>query len=149
MTTIAWDGRTMAADGRSTDDDEVVLTWRMRKIFRAQGELVGLAGDVAAMQRVRAWMLGGCQGKRPDHSEVAILVVRPDRQALIAESGGELVEVDTPCAIGSGRHHAVTAMDCGKTAAEAVALAMKRDACTGGEITTLRLKEKPCRKPKR
>jgi hypothetical protein len=47
--------------------------------------------------------------------------------------------LDNPCAIGSGTDHALTAMDMGATAEEAIGWAAKRDAGTGGTIRTFRL----------
>ena len=43
-------------------------------------------------------------------------------------------------AIGSGSSHALTAMDCGLSAKDAVKMAMKRDTCTGGKIRTYKVK---------
>jgi hypothetical protein len=43
-------------------------------------------------------------------------------------------------AIGSGAAHAITAMDCGKNAMQAVRYAARRDINTGGRIVTARLK---------
>ncbi len=37
-------------------------------------------------------------------------------------------------ALGSGQDHAITAMDCGKSAIESVELAKKRDSSTGGKV---------------
>jgi hypothetical protein len=43
-------------------------------------------------------------------------------------------------AIGTGTDHAITAMDCGLSAREAVKMAMKRDTGTGGRIRTYKVK---------
>ena len=45
-----------------------------------------------------------------------------------------------PNAMGSGEEHAITAMDCGLTAAEAVEMAKKRDSSTGGKVRTYKIK---------
>ena len=42
---------------------------------------------------------------------------------------------------GSGQDHAITALDCGKTAVEAVKLAIKRDNCSGGKVRTFKIKQ--------
>jgi ATP-dependent protease HslVU (ClpYQ) peptidase subunit len=47
------------------------------------------------------------------------------------------LRLDNPFAIGSGSHFALTAMDMGATAAEAVEMAKKRDTSTGGLVRTL------------
>jgi ATP-dependent protease HslVU (ClpYQ) peptidase subunit len=42
-------------------------------------------------------------------------------------------------AIGSGQDHALTAMDCGLSAKEAIKMAMKRDVGTGGRVRIYKL----------
>lgn len=44
-------------------------------------------------------------------------------------------------AIGSGMYYALTAMDCGCSAEEAVKMAAKRDVNTGGEIRIFKIQE--------
>lgn len=48
--------------------------------------------------------------------------------------------LDNPVATGSGEEYALTAMDCGLSAKEAVKMAMKRDTGTGGRIRTFKIK---------
>ena len=45
-------------------------------------------------------------------------------------------------AAGSGACYAITALDCGKSAAQAVQMAIKRDPNSGGRIVTMRLEPK-------
>lgn len=47
---------------------------------------------------------------------------------------------DMTASIGSGSDHALTAMDLGCSAVEAVKMAKKRDTCTGGRIRTFKIK---------
>lgn len=47
------------------------------------------------------------------------------------------VWLDHPYVLGSGSDHAITAMDMGATAAQAVEMAKKRDTSTGGQVRTL------------
>lgn len=60
------------------------------------------------------------------------------------EDGKEFwkVKLDTKktYAIGSGSPHAITAMDCGLSAKDAVKMAMKRDSRTGGRIKVYKIK---------
>ena len=49
------------------------------------------------------------------------------------------LSLSNPDAIGSGSPFALTAMDMGASAEEAVTMAAKRDSCTGGKIRTLRI----------
>lgn len=50
------------------------------------------------------------------------------------------IREDCPCAVGSGESYAYAAMDLGKSAADAVRSAMKRDVGTGGKIRTYKVK---------
>ncbi|WP_025126463.1 proteasome subunit beta [Pseudomonas sp. PH1b] len=50
-------------------------------------------------------------------------------------------------AIGSGSPFALTAMDMGATAEEAVGMAAKRDSCTGGKIRTVRIAHESANSP--
>ena len=43
-------------------------------------------------------------------------------------------------AVGSGAVFAIAAMDCGKSAVEAIRIAKKRDVNTGGRIRTIKVK---------
>lgn len=49
------------------------------------------------------------------------------------------VWMERPYVLGSGSDHAMTAMDMGASAAEAVEMAKKRDMSTGGDVRTLRI----------
>lgn len=58
MTCIAWDGHTLAADGRVTDGRGKTST--TTKIFRAPGGLlVGGTGDASVVTELQAWFLAG------------------------------------------------------------------------------------------
>lgn len=137
MTTVAFDGRTMAGDGRLADD--AIASDDFRKIFRIRGQIVGLSGAASACMAMVDWMKGGCEGKRPECSNTSILIVEPDGTAMIQDDGGTPLKVSVPCAIGSGSNYAVAIMDAGGSATKAVRAAMKRDPRTGGKIRTLRL----------
>jgi ATP-dependent protease HslVU (ClpYQ) peptidase subunit len=54
---------------------------------------------------------------------------------------------DNAFALGSGSHFALTAMDMGATAAEAVEMAKKRDTSTGGLVRTLVISNHPEKTP--
>ena len=56
------------------------------------------------------------------------------------------LEATRPAATGSGMDHAITAMDCGLSAKDAVRMAIKRDAGSGGRVRTFKVK--PIGKPR-
>jgi len=80
--------------------------------------------------------------------EVFGLIVRPDKSLWESAIAGhremfwlEPVALKVPRAFGSGELHALTAMDMGASAKEAVGMAAKRDIYTGGKINTFKLKK--------
>lgn len=137
MTTIAWDGMTLAADrcrvnGRGTRQ-------QIRKLYELEEWVFGLCGDVSDFATVRHWLAGGAKwDERPELNEPqdpsTALVVRKLDGALFLLQGKRacLVELPLgPCAIGSGAPYALTAMRLGKGASEAVEIASQFDDGTG------------------
>lgn len=143
MTCVAWDGRTLAADrlmcngytGQSTT-----------KIERFGVELIGITGDLSVGLEVRAWYLNGADplsfpssNRNPDKG-ASLIVVRPSGEVWKFESGPHAFRVEGAfCAFGSGDEAALVAMACGKTAAEAVALAAMFNTTVGHGVDTLEL----------
>lgn len=137
MTTVAWDGKMLACDGRMSDT--AILSKTFRKIWRVKESLVGMSGKVDELEVIKAFIESGMQGAQPKTDELDILLVHPDGSAFTSENGGPFSRIDTPCAIGSGRDFALAAMDLGFDAATAVKTAAKRDPSTGGRVFTLEL----------
>lgn len=142
MTTIAWDGKTLAGDrlctdGRTKSERRKVMQYALR------AELIAYAGRVDVGDEMVQWYLFDVSrreafpaGQRDDNTSVTLIVV---------ERSGDIIEYGiTPCpirhskpqfyAIGSGREYAMAAMHCGKTAAEAVEIAAVYDLYTGGGV---------------
>ena len=145
MTTIAWDGKTLAGDRLCTDGS---MKHDRSKIMRYQNIdmgifLIAYAGRVDVGDEMVQWYAGGVwlvekypQAQRDESTSVTFIVV---------ERCGDIVEYGiTPYpirhskppfyAIGSGREYAMAAMHCGKTAAEAVEIAAVYDLYTGGGV---------------
>lgn len=128
MTVICWDGKTLAGDKMSADN------WtarRVRKIMRVRsGEaLAGAAGDADRCRALMAWFDQG--GEFPDHlrrgdnTDATLLVIWRDGRCELYQREPFPIVLDGKelQAIGSGAEAALAAMHCGKTAAEAVAVA--------------------------
>lgn len=132
MTTIAWDGKTLASDSLSTFNG--VRSGELKKLFRlTDGRIVGCAGDMDFMVPFIDWL----EGKRetlPDGYQMGSIVVMPDGSARHYEEKGNYTPADAPYAIGSGFLAALASMKCGKNAQEAVAIAAELDIYTGGKI---------------
>lgn len=144
MTTVATDGVTIAADGRTTAGNEIVND-STRKIHRLpDGSVVAEAGtctaSITAIEELSDAML---EGRPPKFAkgEYTLLRLRADGKAVIY--WGELtpVEVPTPYAIGSGGEFARGAMAYGASAAVAVRIATKLDSKSGGRVRSMKPKE--------
>jgi len=66
------------------------------------------------------------------------IMVSPKGEVLFWESSALSFQTQAPLAIGSGAPYALAAMECGKTAEEAVAIACKFDPYFGGEIQSVK-----------
>lgn len=140
MTTIATDGRSMAGDGQQTHSNDVITGLGIAKVRRLpDGSIIGICGDVVDALSYIKWL--ECGGTKPKFT-------RPFEALLLSPKEGltyrytpslEPVPCEAPAAIGHGMQYALAAMDCGKSPAEAVEIAARRDPYTGGKITTLRI----------
>lgn len=149
MTTVAFRDGVMASDSRAVDSHGITVS---KKIFRKKvgkkEHLVGVCGDLIAAMLFVDWYGSG------DDKILAALraagvdadfhvLVWTGSKLFTANSLCRLVEVEEAFySVGSGAAHAMTAMDCGKSAAQAVALAARRDPNTGGRTVTATLESK-------
>lgn len=138
MTTVATDGKTIAADGLATYGDIIVET-QQRKIVQRDGVLFATTGGSAAGDAAIAWYLGGADPQEAPKGKWTLIVVLGVDQPLFVFNDEEPYadEWSVPAAFGSGHAIARAAMICGKSPAEAVAVAATLDPMTGGEITVV------------
>lgn len=148
MTTIAWDGKTLAADRRATYGN---LKASVTKIFRLEASgptrcwsfedvmLFAWSGSFQDGLAIREYMEGNqhCGVPKPELKEDSGsgLIITYDRRLFRLEN--RLVRIpirEEFTAVGSGRDFAIAAMACGKGAAEAVELAARFDAWTGDGV---------------
>jgi hypothetical protein len=140
MTVIAWDGKTMAADKRTTDCG---LPRTSTKIIRAEGgALLGACGDSSMCRALRAWWMAGADTENyPDKDKTSsLLVVTRGAKVLLYWDGPFPVETEEKfTAVGSGRDYAIAAMHFGQTAEDAVRLACIYDTGCGNGVDVLTL----------
>ena len=138
MTTIATDGKTMAAD-TERHARAFILQQDAIKMFRINGVVYGVAGDPACAEKYLGWVRMGCP-KETEPSPDGEWVVTFVRFGKIWHVNSSLapMEVGAPYAIGSGAEGAMAAMLCGKTPAQAIKIAMKLDGDTGGKVRTMK-----------
>lgn len=149
MTTIAFDGRTVAADRQMTIGGTAVKS-PFAKISRVKYEgaksVVGFSsGNVCHVAPVIDWMHRGCPNDdtKPDiHTEgkdFSLMLVNAAGVFYATESLNLIPIGNIPWAIGSGADFALGAMAAGASAKRAILLTMDLDTSTGMGIDVLRL----------
>ena len=138
MTTIAFDGKTLAADGRAIGD--FIHQSEPRKIFRVgPGLYAAGAGRWADIHHWVYWLRGGLKDDRPifDDYFSGMLVGR----GLSFKFERKLIPVPliAPHAIGSGCQFAMAVMVAGMSAVKAVEIAKKLDEDTGGKVQSVQI----------
>lgn len=141
MTTIAWDGKTLAADKRTSFGSLHSTTSKLHSIG---GCLVAGAGTTALIMEMIEWLKAGCDPKefpaaqRDGKECVSLLVIHPGGAVRQYENSPYPLVIENEFwAIGSGRDFATAAMHLGKTAKEAVEIAAIFDTATGNGVNTL------------
>jgi len=151
VTTIAYDGKTLAADRQMGD-------WmNVGKIFKLKDgrHIAGAGKNFDAIRRIVAWLAAGAkQNDRPDiQSEDA-----PD--LLIVDSKGAcnwmtwpyhegLVITEPFFAVGSGCEYALGALAAGANARRAVEIACRFDSGSGKGIDAVRVVKPTITQPRR
>jgi hypothetical protein len=134
MTTVAYDGQTLATDRQSCGSYKT----RSKKMWRlSNGDLFAGAGVIEQILAVRAWLEEG--GAKPDGlvEFVGILVDQNGRAYRLEEKLIRDPILEHHHAVGSGAPFAITAMHLGKSAREAVLIAARFDPRTGGGVDVL------------
>ena len=155
MTTITVKNNIMVSDGQMSRGD-FIDSYDFEKIVNINGCLVGCAGSVASILKFRQWFADNMEAElaKQDYPFVNIslpddmieddftaLVLYPDGVLYEFFGAGSAMEVKQPAAIGSGMFYALSAMDAGASAEEAVKIATLRDAYSGGDIQVFELEE--------
>lgn len=140
MTTIAWDGKTLAGDRQRACGNTPVPT---TKVFRATKRndpcmvAYGCAGDSNDCIAFQEWVRGG---EKPAFKSLAVLAVDEAGHPWYMDEGAKWWPIGRPVwAVGSGADYAIGAMAAGKSAREAVEIATEWDVHTGLGVDVLEL----------
>lgn len=139
MTTLAWDGRHLAADGRLTSGD-LILTDDDCKISITNNMVIAFCGSTSDYKMLSDAIANNENKSGKDLGSSALFLESADSCALFScstTSNGEFWKCSCEGfnrAIGSGGAFAITAMDTGLNAMEAVKMAIMRDIYSGGTI---------------
>lgn len=149
MTVIAWDGKQLAADRRISFGN---LSGGRVIIFRLLDHnlkhiLVGACGSSSGSQDFLHWISAGrkledwpTHLKEKDNTFSAMVIEKDKRISLYEASPYPSILEQPFWAIGSGRDFAIAAMHCGKSAYEAVEIAIIYDVYCGNGIDCLELR---------
>lgn len=157
MTTVVYRDGVMMSDGQVSFGDRIDQT-NLKKVRKINGCLVGGAGRLSSVLQFFSWFEEWSnaqlvQGDSPhvqvfipeclDDEDFTGLVVFTDGVIFMYEGGKRCYEIpgEKYYAIGSGADFALSAMDAGATAEEAITVAIKRDVFSGGEIFKEELEE--------
>lgn len=143
MTTIAFDGKTMACDTQVTGD---YVYNTDTKIYENEFVFIGAAGDAG----VGILLVGDDSILVPKHYdfdfEALVFVKDTEKVYKVAfykswdcALSSVVPVADSFPAVGSGAPYALAAMECGYSAHGGVAVASKFDTNTGGNIITKQL----------
>lgn len=140
MTVIAWDGKMLAADKRST---HCGLARTVTKITRHDRDtLLALSGDQSVALEMLRWFKDGCSlGNFPAKArddEATLTVVMRGGAVVMYTTGPVPAHIeDRQIALGSGRDYALAAMHLGHDARTAVEVACHFEVHCGNGIDTL------------
>lgn len=139
MTTLAWDGKTLAADRCTWSGPARRATRKVFKVTAPDGRkyLIGFCGDGSFAIAVLDWMNG--KADRPKHSDFG---VNPENQfALVIDEQHRVWNLTANLnylpyrekifAMGGGQEFAWGALEAGATAKQAVTIAIKRSDYAG------------------
>ena len=143
MTTIAYKAGVLAGDTLIIDDD-TIDPGVVRKVFRLEnGTLIGFSGSRPAIQLAMRELkkhTDKLTAMQSAGGAIEAIVVSTDGAVRQLEESG-WTETGAPYyAIGSGKQAALVAMRCGKSAKQAVRIAMDFDPHTGGKVQSVKLK---------
>lgn len=97
---------------------------------------VGMCGDVDSFPDVIEWLGDPTSRKPPKATGGDFLVLTEDKKIFTFKNPSKWIAVNQSFyAVGSGMNYAMSAMECGKTAIEAVKVASKFDLYTGMGVT--------------
>jgi hypothetical protein len=142
MTTIAWDGRTVAADSQVAAGGVVVGS--AQKLRHVGDTVYSLTGSGCLFDPMIKWAEAGLTPEaKPvaegDAAETTLLIFRGGRAWMVKPVLPYLEELFAPDAWGAGAEIAIGALDHGASAEQAVQIAIKRSIHTGGAVQTIDL----------
>lgn len=136
MTTITFDGRYIAVDSRISQTSGHISSDNHNKTYETPEWVIFWSGALHTKDDFINAFLYSCDYLHEEYNGIYAFEKHSNNLFEVWHKDKKLLrnKITEPDATGSGGDHAITAMDCGKSAVDAVKLAAKRDSCTGGII---------------
>jgi ATP-dependent protease HslVU (ClpYQ) peptidase subunit len=151
VTTIAYDGDTIAADGLAVAGD-MITDHNFRKLRVVKDKIYAVCGAAAMIAPLIEWHQAGADARAAPELrggyDWSMLVVSLDHALLYFMEVPYPEDMPAPFAMGTGRSYARAAMLLGKSAKQAVEFAAEHDINTGGEIMELAVEPATFRMPR-
>lgn len=159
MTTIAYRDKTMCSDSQATRGD-FIDNLSTTKVFEVgEGILIGISGSALEALEFVEWFKDTLEANMVQEQNPYVSVLPPEKlvnenfHCLVAYPDDTVYEffgcekimecAESYAAVGSGMFYAMSAMDAGASAEEAVNVAIKRDVFSGGDVQVFRCEEAP------
>lgn len=144
MTTLAWDGTTLAADRAAWSSGNKYRVRKLSRVTAPDGRrfLVGVCGDGSYAGQLLRWMRGAIPhpGPYPEPGNFTVALVIDERRRVFRLGSSlqytEILERFHAC--GAGQDYAIGALEAGATARQAVQIAIKRSDYAGLGVDTVR-----------
>jgi len=145
MTTIAYKDGVIAYDSRMTKTNGTLISDNYQKKIERDGVIFFFTGGTASFDKlIKAYLTGNIEFPINANAVVIdgddIFYIGCDPDSEPQECWKEPISPQICEAWGSGSDFALTAMDMGANAFDAVKMAAKRDVYTGGDIKTYEIK---------
>ena len=147
MTTLAFDGKTLASDSQVSCGGMITSTSEQKIYILKDGRCFAGCGTVKFVTIVLKWLNDGQPDPAPTWDEKdgdfeGLIVNADGTNPCEIYSGGVFSPVEVPWVGGSGCRFALAAMRLGYTARQAVECAKGLDAYTGGPVQTIRMRKR-------
>jgi len=131
MTTVAWDGKIIAADSQTVEDNLRGLHHET-KILKHEGNIYAFAGTVVTCYEVIEWLKkGGKKSKAPDVVDSFSVMHFKDGKCWLYCESTTPHQVLPPYTMGTGKELALGAILAGSNARKAVEIACDVDINSG------------------
>lgn len=155
MTTVAFDGRYLASDGRACTSQGMIVGREEQKIYPMKvvldGEptdvVLGISGCVTTISSLLRWLERGGDllnneerfslfdlNPDPEAASIGIIMVVKGGDTFLVSEELSPFEAETPLGAGSGTPFCVTAMSCGMNAVQSVYKSIEFDSNSGGKV---------------